>query len=108
MGRFDSFWLEALYFTGSGAQDSLLPGNMALAWAEVGSLLLWVGPISRHVRAGGKGGDTQMMGKASCSEKRNGGKRGKRALPAGSGEQVGRRTPLRRCRTDLRLGSAIF
>lgn len=37
------FCLEALCLTGSGAQASLLPGSTALAWAEVGSLLLWAG-----------------------------------------------------------------
>lgn len=56
-GRFDSFWLEALCLTDSGAQDSLLPRNMALAWAEVGSLLLWVGSSAgmSELAAGRKG-----------------------------------------------------
>lgn len=43
--------------TGSGAQDSVLPGNVALAWAEVGSLLLWAGSSAgmSELAAGRKG-----------------------------------------------------
>lgn len=42
---------------GSGAQDSVLPGNVALAWAEVGSLLLWAGSSAgmSELAAGRKG-----------------------------------------------------